>query len=173
MQLKILATFAIVALFSGTAMSQPVQRAPLPERPLPPSAQDSVDVDRVALGVTPPDYEYIVAQPERTLGLIQRLFRERAVLRGQNAHMKTEIDALNFKISEMTRFGGTQVIAYCASETISRNTAGMEEDCSITGYRCNQVSGLCNRIARATSMCADNYVLDENSGRCIDTRTLN
>ena len=88
-------------------------------------------------------------------------------LRLERTELKTNLSEAIARIDAMTRPDGSQVRAYCATETLSRNTAGAEEDCAASGYSCDKVSGLCHRTARNALMCAPGFNMDANNGQCI------
>ena len=78
----------------------------------------------------------------------------------KNRQLRSENTDLRQQLAEYTRRGGSLVHAYCETETLSRNTAGASEDCSIDGYKCEPVSGLCRTSANDSAQCADGYLLD-------------
>ena len=85
--------------------------------------------------------------PETAKKAIEQLRADKTELKASLADTNTRLAEAVARIDAMTKPGGSLVKAYCASETVSRNTAGGEEDCSAGGYRCDQVSGLCHRSA--------------------------
>ena len=94
----------------------------------------------------------------------QRMERELAKLREENAVLKQRVDA-------MTSLGGSQVHAYCpvGSPGISRNTAGAESNCNLAGYNCDPVSGLCRTSCQTSDMCAGNFTCHPVSHQCVKT----
>jgi len=69
--------------------------------------------------------------------------------------------------AEMTRAGGSLVRAMCVSPTLSRNTAGAEENCAASGYTCASVEGTCHRQCTSTDQCAAGFVCDIGERRCV------
>lgn len=94
----------------------------------------------------------------------QKMERENARLREENAVLKQRVDA-------MTSLGGSQVHAYCpvGSPGISRNTAGAESNCAQSGYNCEPVSGLCRTTCQTSDMCAANFTCDTGAQQCVRT----
>lgn len=92
----------------------------------------------------------------------QRMERELAKLREENAVLKQRVDA-------MTSLGGSQVHAYCPSPSTSRNTAGAEANCNQAGYNCEPVSGLCRTSCQTSDMCAANFTCDTGAQQCVRT----
>ena len=105
--------------------------------------------------------------PETAKKAIEQLRAERSELKTSLADTNTRLAEAIARIDEITKPGGSLVRAYCASRTVSRNTAGAEEDCAASGYACDQVSGLCHRTARNSDMCAAGYNWDATTDRCI------
>jgi hypothetical protein len=105
--------------------------------------------------------------PETAKRAIEQLRAERTELKASLADTNTRLAEAIAKIDEMTKSGGTLVKAYCASSTVSRNTAGAEEDCAAGGYRCDQVTGLCHRRATHSLMCSTGFNWDANTNQCI------
>ena len=92
----------------------------------------------------------------------QRMEREVAKLREENAALKQRVDA-------MTSLGGSQVHAYCPNPGTSRNTAGAEANCNQAGYNCEPVSGLCRTSCQTSDMCAANFTCDTGAQQCVRT----
>ena len=105
-----------------------------------------------------------VAQIDTAAMEKQRMERELAKLREENAVLKQRVDA-------MTSLGGSQVHAYCpaGSPGISRNTAGAEANCTQAGYNCEPVSGLCRTSCQTSDMCAANFTCDTGAQQCVRT----
>jgi len=83
--------------------------------------------------------------------------------RSELARVTRELYKANQQIKEMTTLGGSQVLAYCASKTISRTTAGVETNC--IGYLCEASSGMCKTSCTTTQNdCALGYYCDK--GQC-------
>ena len=105
--------------------------------------------------------------PETAKKAIEQLRAERSELKTSLADTNTRLAEAVARIDEITKPGGSLVKAYCASRTVSRNTAGAEEDCADSGYACDQVSGLCHRTATNSLMCAANYNWDARTNQCV------
>lgn len=119
---------------------------------------------------TPPSAELALEPwmtPETAKAAIEKLRAERNELKASLAETNTRLAEAIAKIDAMTTPGGSLVKAYCASATVSRNTAGAEEDCAAGGYRCDQVSGLCHRSATNSMMCSIGYNWDARTNQCI------
>ena len=94
--------------------------------------------------------------------------------KAQIAKLRAERRELNAKLAEaantiqqMTVKGGSLVRAYCASNEVSRNTAGAEENCAAAGYACAEVSGLCKNSCTIGPDCASGYTCDV--GECVNS----
>jgi hypothetical protein len=87
--------------------------------------------------------------------------------RDKNRELKAEVQSLQARIAEMTRPGGSLVHAYCASPTVSRNTAGASSDCESQGYTCEPVSGLCRTSARSSADCAGSNIHCPTTNTCV------
>jgi hypothetical protein len=74
-----------------------------------------------------------------------------ARLREKNRELSEENARLRARINDMTTLGGSEVRAYCASSSESRNTAGASESCG--AYTCNQTSGLCRDRCTTSNDC--------------------
>ena len=95
----------------------------------------------------------------------QRLERDNAKLREENAALKQRVD--NF-----TNLGGSEVHAYCPDPSnlhTSRNTAGAESDCTQSGYLCEPVSGLCRTSCQTSNMCAGGFTCETSIQQCVHT----
>jgi hypothetical protein len=89
--------------------------------------------------------------------------------RSELARLNRELSKANQQIKEMTTLGGGQVHAYCASKTISRNTAGVETNC--LNYLCEGSSGMCKSACTTTQNdCAAGYYCDR--GQCYSAQQL-
>jgi hypothetical protein len=105
--------------------------------------------------------------PERARALIAKLRAEKRSLRDQMAVSLADLQQARTVIDEMTRAGGSLVRAQCVSETLSRNTAGAEENCAASGYTCGSVEGTCRRQCTSSLQCAGGFVCDIGAARCI------
>jgi hypothetical protein len=80
--------------------------------------------------------------------------------REKNQQLPSENASLQSQLAEWTRKGGSLVHAYCETPTMSANSAGARNDCSVSGYTCEPVSGVCRTSARSSDECATGYLLD-------------
>ena len=120
--------------------------------------------------VSAPNVDLVVEpwmNPETAKKAIEQLRADKTELKASLADTNTRLAEAVAKIDAMTKPGGSLVRAYCASSTVSKNTAGAEEDCAASGYACDQVSGQCFRTARNSLMCAPGYNWDATTDRCI------
>lgn len=80
--------------------------------------------------------------------------------REKNQQLRTENASLQSQLAEWTRKGGSLVHAYCETPTVSMNSSGARNDCAVTGYGCEPVSGLCRTVARGSDDCAPGFLMD-------------
>lgn len=92
----------------------------------------------------------------------RKLREANVALRQENAQLKARLDA-------MTTRGGSEVRAFCPSNTVSRNTAGDSANCATAGYNCDPVSGLCRTTCQTSDMCAGGFTCDIPAARCVHT----
>ncbi len=143
--------FAAGFLLAGAASGQTLQSI----KPMPASVAQSqsqsmqVDQDAVA---------------RRKLEIDNRKLRE------ENERLKAENAALNARVAELTTLGGSEVRAYCADTSTSRNTAGASESCG--PYACNPVSGLCKVRCAVSTDCATGTSCDDRDGVCKTQQAL-
>lgn len=78
----------------------------------------------------------------------------------QSNNQAQQIIQLTKQIGEFTQKGGRQVRAYCESDWVSRNTAGATNNCALSGFLCESVSGLCRARCARTAECAMGFVCD-------------
>ena len=97
--------------------------------------------------------------------------REIAQLKRENARLQAENDQLKAKVQGYSVLGGSQVHAYCAAgtNTVSKNTAGAENNCASAGYTCEEVSGLCRTSCQTSNMCAGGFTCDTGIQQCVRT----
>ena len=88
-----------------------------------------------------------------------KLREENRVLRAENASLKD-------RIANMTTPGGSAVHAYCPTETVSRNTAGAEANCAASGYKCEDVSGLCHKTCSSSDQCSAGHSCNPCNNKC-------
>lgn len=75
----------------------------------------------------------------------------------ENQNLREENAALKQRLENFTSLGGSEVHAYCPSETTSRNTAGAEANCAAGGYTCEPVTGLCRESCETSAACATTF----------------
>ena len=85
----------------------------------------------------------------------------------KNKQLRAENDDLRAQLAAWVGKGGSQVHAYCETETLSRNTAGASNDCAASGYTCESVSGLCRTSAANSSQCATGRTWCVYGNRCV------
>jgi hypothetical protein len=152
MRLSLLAGIAAAAAALAAAASQTVPGGRLQSRPVPPAAQTAPSASQVSTAA---------ADPEQLRRTIARLEREKKDLAAQ-------LQTAQGRIDQMSHPGGSLVKAYCAGDTLSRNTAGAETDCrQAGGYMCEPVSGLCRQQCQTSDMCAPGYLCDTSVSRCV------
>ena len=74
--------------------------------------------------------------------------------RAKNQALRDENARLSQQLAAWTQRGGSQVHAYCEPPTLSRNSAGASNDCAVSGFGCEPVSGLCRTVASSSADCA-------------------
>ena len=109
----------------------------------------------------------VTNDPERARAYINKLRAEKRALREQMTVTLGDLQTARTTIDEMTRLGGTLVRAQCVSETLSRTTAGVSENCTASGYLCSGVEGTCFRQCTSSTQCAGGFVCDIGAARCI------
>jgi hypothetical protein len=87
-------------------------------------------------------------------------------LRRDNKALRTENEALKARILAFTTPGGSEVRAFCPSDTVSRNTAGAENNCAAAGYTCDQVNGQCRNMCTTSDMCSAGFSCNPCNNRC-------
>lgn len=144
--------------FAALARAQMTPSIPMdpPSRPV--HAMAPAPMDRPALQDTELDQDAL----ER-----RRLEKENRELRAENERLKAENAELSARVDNFSKFGGTEVHAYCATGQLSRNTAGAESDCTRSGYQCEQVTGLCHTSCQTTDMCAAGWVCATDVQQCV------
>jgi hypothetical protein len=105
--------------------------------------------------------------PERAKALITKLRKDKRQMRNQLQGTLAELQEARRVIDEMTKLGGSMVLAQCASATLSRTTSGVEENCAATGYTCAGPSGTCHRQCTSSSQCAPGFLCDTGVSRCV------
>lgn len=87
---------------------------------------------------------------------------DKAALARENKRLQEENAALKKRVDDFTLLGGSEVHAYCPSRTVSRNTAGGENDCALSGYACDSVSGQCRTRCEVSEHCATGNLCENN-----------
>lgn len=87
--------------------------------------------------------------------------------RAKNQALRSENARLSQQLAEWTGRGGSQVHAYCETPTLSRNSAGASNDCAVSGFACEPVSGLCRTVANSSADCAAGYIYCATSRQCV------
>jgi membrane-associated HD superfamily phosphohydrolase len=99
---------------------------------------------------------------------IVKLQDQNKQLTDQNKQLTDQNSKLSQQISEMTKKGGSQVKAYCESQSLSKNTAGATNSCASSGYNCEPVSGLCYNQCTSSDHCVPGWVCDTAERRCVN-----
>ena len=106
--------------------------------------------------------------PDRARALIAKLRSEKRALRDQMAVTLSDLQAARSALDEITRPGGSAVMAQCVSADLSRRTdGGGEENCAASGYHCAPVEGTCRRQCTSSDQCAGGFVCDIGAARCV------
>lgn len=155
----------LALLFIAPALAQvaPVRIQVL--RPPVTNVPNTVDPNVVA-PVRSPVFD-VANDPERARALISKLRKDKRAMREKMQSTLVELQNARTTIDEMTRLGGSLVRAQCVSDTLSRTTSGVEENCAASGYACANSEGTCHRSCSTTSQCAGGFVCDTGAGRCV------
>lgn len=124
-----------------------------------------------AQNIVPTQQLQVAPRPAAEVTQIDQPALELSRLQRENARLKEENAALRQRIEALTTLGGSEVHAYCPDPTslrISRNTAGTESNCALSGYLCEPVSGLCRTSCQTSDMCAAGFVCDTSVQQCIN-----
>lgn len=150
----VLAVPALAQIVPGTVL-----------RPMIPPLQ----IDKIQ--TTQPTYKPIMVDPaldpDRARALIAKLQKDKRAMRDKMQQTLAELQNARTTIDEMTRVGGSLVRAQCVSETLSRTTSGIEENCAASGYTCAGTEGTCHRSCNVSSQCAAGFVCDTGASRCV------
>lgn len=110
----------------------------------------------------PPSGQLEAAQVDQKAVAMRKLEIENKRLAEENA-------ALRQRLENFTSLGGSEVHAYCANKTTSRNTAGAETNCAAGGYECEPVAGLCKTSCTTSAdTCALGFTCG-GSNQCVPT----
>ena len=112
-----------------------------------------------------------MVQPNVQIAQVKDPALEVARLERENKRLREENEALKKRVDDFTRLGGSEVHAYCPADnpTLSRNTAGAENDCGAAGYTCEPVSGQCRTSCQTSNMCAAGFTCDTGAQQCVRT----
>jgi hypothetical protein len=132
---------------------QPIQPAPVVQPVVAPVATDAAATEQAPSGI----------QPIETMESVKAANQK---LREANKALKAENDSLKARIAQMTTPGGSAVHAYCPTDTTSRNTAGAEANCAASGYKCEEVSGLCHQMCSSSEQCAAGHSCNPCNNKC-------
>ncbi len=106
--------------------------------------------------------------PDKARALIAKLRAQKRELRDQMALTLGDLQAARTALDEITRPGGSGVMAQCVSADLSRRTdGGGEENCAASGYHCSPVEGTCRRQCTSSTQCAGGFVCDIGAARCV------
>ena len=132
-------------------------------RPLPPQGMSQIQVQT--------EYRPLLVDPandpERARALISKLQKDKRAMREKAQQTLMELQNARYIIDEMTRQGGSLVRAQCVGDTLSRTTAGAEENCAASGYTCAGSEGTCHRQCSSSKQCAPGFLCDTGAGRCV------
>jgi len=156
---------AAIAAVPALAQIQIMQMPQSPPEPVVAPAPAAPQIQMVAPSEMPTFDP--ASTPETARAEMTRLQNRIRDLRGQLAVTLGDLQALRTQLDEMTRAGGSLVRAMCVSPTLSRNTAGAEENCAASGYTCASVEGTCHRQCTSTDQCAAGFVCDIGERRCV------
>lgn len=87
--------------------------------------------------------------------------------RAKNQALRDENARLGQQLAAWTQRGGSQVHAYCETPSLSRNSAGASNDCAVSGFGCEPVSGLCRTVANSSADCAAGYIYCATNRQCV------
>lgn len=85
----------------------------------------------------------------------------------EGALSASRVKYLEEQVKAMTKPGGRLVRSYCDGDSMSRNTAGAENNCASGGYACEPVSGLCYSRCSNNYQCALGWACDPGAARCV------
>src|SRR5687767_2239951 len=127
----ILVTPALAQVMTVPRLPQPVVVQPIPVQPVTPADQSTFDP---------------ALTPETARAAISALKARNRELRQQMTLTLGDLQSVRTRLDEITRAGGSQVLAQCVSPALSRRTdGGGEENCYASGYVCGAVEGTCMR----------------------------
>jgi hypothetical protein len=155
-----LCTLVLATVAAAQMQVQPIKVAPRAQpAPATQATQVSPAVDEASEAVQQ-------EAPTEAIETVESLRAANKNLRDKNKALRTENLSLKERLAQFTTRGGSQVRAYCPTETTSRNTAGAEADCGATGYKCEEVSGLCHKTCSSSEQCAVNHTCNPCNNKC-------
>ena len=159
------ATVAIGAMAQNTPPVRAIQVQPIKLEPIQPATQpaEATQVSPAARDAAETDVAPSGIQPIETMESVKAA---NAKLREANKVLRHENATLKERITQFTTHGGSLVRAYCPTDTTSRNTAGDEANCAASGYKCEDVSGLCHKTCASSDQCAGGYSCNPCNNKC-------
>jgi hypothetical protein len=159
------ATLAVGASAQNVPPVRAIQVQPIKLEPIQPATQpaQAAQASPVAREAGETDAAVAGIQPIETVESIKAANQK---LREANKILRNENNSLKDRITQMTTRGGSLVRAYCPTETTSANTAGAESNCGATGYKCEDVSGLCHKTCSSSDQCVGGYSCNPCNNRC-------
>jgi hypothetical protein len=156
----------------GQSSRLPQETTPLKSMTaLPNKSQDDISKPRDISKATINMEEVLRNQLKECEQGTQELVEQNNTLQKEINTLQQQKAELQQKLNAATQVGGSAVKAYCESPTVSRNTSGAKNDCALTGYMCEPVSGLCRTSCRKTQdYCAPGYACDtmQGPGVCVN-----
>ncbi len=158
--LILLCALLVATVAAAQMQVQPIKVAPRPQpAPTTQATQVSPAVDDASEAIQD-------EAPSQALETVDSLRAANKNLREKNKALRNENVTLKDRLAQMTTPGGSLVRAYCPTETTSRNTAGAEANCGASGYKCEDVSGLCHKTCSSSEQCAVNHTCNPCNSKC-------
>ena len=162
-RIRLMALMILALAFPASAQIMQVQQAkPAPMVILPVIPAPSAQSQTGELNFDP------ALDPDKARALIAKLRAQKRDLRDQMAVTLGDLQMARAALDEVTRLGGSAVMAQCVSAELSRRTdGGGEENCAASGYHCSPVEGTCRRQCTSSDQCAGGFVCDIGAARCV------